>query len=981
VVQSDRTITRFQTQKTGALLGYLALNLQSSHSREVLAELLWPGGDPIAVRNRLNQAVSSLRRQLEPANVVYGSVLLTDQRSIRLVPEAIVTDVEEFQKLIHKAETTEANHQRKIFLKKAAELYGGEFLQGYYSDWVGMEQLRLSDMYLNALYDLLDVSRDTGDFELAIRAANLILKGDPADEGTHCDLMRLYIDAGRHSAAKRQFEELTRILAAEEAVPSDEARELSLEATTKRASPSSPTLMAEAANAPADIEIPEFGGSSFPSPTNRFVGRETDIRKLTANLTEDSTRLITIVGLGGSGKTRLALQVARGLHETFANSVFFVPLADTKDARHIEEMIAQAIGMRGSENLIKRLQRNETTLLLLDNFEQLAEQGAELVQSLLEEVSSLKCLVTSRQPLRIDSERIYPLAPLPIPKVTDSVDDLVLNPSVALFVDRAQAALPDFQITPRNSDIVRQICQRLEGLPLAIELVASWAKTVAPGQMIAMLADRFALLESRRRDISARHRTMRAVIDSSVGLLSPELQSLFYKLSVFQGGWSLESAAQVCATPQILSAMDGLTEHSLIQIDDADAESIRFRMLDTLRDYASEHVPAAVQAECANAHAAFFTVLADEGAEQLLRNDQGLWIARLEAEYANFTAAFRWYLDHSLVEPALRLANALTIFWELWGRTGEGRNWIETALDHVDDANPVDAKTRAQAMNNLARMIWVHGDFAESICWHDQALEAWQAIGDTRGIIAAQFNIQLEAHRTRNYARSKALLEDNLERAERIGDKYIQTRCWLALGNNFVELRQLEEARRHYEQSLQIARDIENKLRIAMALNNLGNLATLLEQYELARHYLLEAVSLLEEIGARPSITDTLLHLAKLERRQNDIPAALKWLEKVWKNAPEETYHIQGLFVEQAFAAYGLGNPSLAAVFLGFVDRQREELGALNVDIELSEYDGLIASLRGTLSASNYESAWRLGRDLDLQKAAARRLTRAGRGG
>ena len=186
MVQSDRTITRFQTQKTGALLGYLALNLQSSHSREVLAELLWPGGDPIAVRNRLNQAVSSLRRQLEPANVVYGSVLLTDQRSIRLVPEAIVTDVEEFQKLIHKAETTEANHQRKIFLKKAAELYGGEFLQGYYSDWVGMEQLRLSDMYLNALYDLLDVSRDTGDFELAIRAANLILKGDPADEGTHC---------------------------------------------------------------------------------------------------------------------------------------------------------------------------------------------------------------------------------------------------------------------------------------------------------------------------------------------------------------------------------------------------------------------------------------------------------------------------------------------------------------------------------------------------------------------------------------------------------------------------------------------------------------------------------------------------------------------------------------------------------------------------------------------------------------------------
>ncbi len=334
-------------------------------------------------------------------------------------------------------------------------------------------------------------------------------------------------------------------------------------------------------------------------------------------LSDPDARLVTIVGMGGCGKTRLALQCAHDLLGSFEGAVFFVALADIQDAGQIGEALASAMGVRDAQNVRRRLVQNSTTLLVLDNFEHIVEQGADAVQSLLEEIPGLKCLVTSRNALRIDAERTYTLGPFPSPPNTDEVSELIENPSVALFVDRAQAALPDFQLTPRNAETVRQVCERLEGWPLAIELAASWAKTISPSQMLNMLADRFALLESRRRDISARHRTMRAVLDSGVGLLAADLRELFSRLAVFNGGWTLEAAAFVCRRPVVLYAMESLAEQCLIQTESSNGDRLRFRMLDTLRDYAMEHLPAADFAETANLHAEFFSKLAAEGAPNL----------------------------------------------------------------------------------------------------------------------------------------------------------------------------------------------------------------------------------------------------------------------------------------------------------------------------------------------------------------------------
>lgn len=969
VLQSDRTITRFQTQKTGALLAFLALDLSTAHPREVLAELLWPGADPVAVRNRLNQAVSSLRRQLEPPGIAHGSVLLTDQRTIRLNPESIETDVQEFTRRVELAESASSTEEKLVNLKRAIDVYGGEFLKGTYVEWATMEQLRLADLYTGALFDLLDASREVGDIDQAIRAATLLLKDDPTDEGTHCDLMQLYLDASRPAAAKRQFDELTRILAAEGEVPSDEAYNLNREASSKRSTIARPmrVVVREAAqpeSIPEEHSIP-----TLPSSLNRFVGREIEIAKLKQMLADDGTRLVTIMGVGGCGKTRLALQTAQELSPLYGNKVYFAPLADLHDARQIEETIANSIGVRETENIGRRLRQNEKTLLVLDNIEHLVDDGAGIVQALLESTPTLKCLVTSRCPIRIDAERCYLLSPLPWPSETESVGDLIQNPCVALFVDRAQAALPDFQLTPRNAEVVRILCQRLEGLPLAIELAASWAKTVAPAQMVSLLTDRFALLESRRRDISPRHRTMRAVIDSGVGLLTSDLKTLFHRLSVFNGGWTLESAAEVCQRPDVLHAMEALVEQSLIQPETADGESLRFRMLDTLRDYAAEHLPTSDKAETSNLHAEYFSKFAEQASESLRGAEQPIWTDRLDAEYSNVSAAFRWYLDHELVEAALFLANQLGTFWEIKGRAREGRRWIEACLACIDVDHPVGKQILAEAKTILARLTWIRGDFEQATRWHEECLAEWQRIGDSRGIIYAQINMQQEAHRTRDYPRSVSLLEDNLRRAAELNDKNLLARTWLAMGNTTVELRFFDQAREHYEQSLNVAREAENLHRVAHALNNLGNLALLSKQHDLARHHLTQALEGFEEAGAKSFATGTLLLLAKLERRERNLEAAQVLLGKAWAHDPEETYHIQTLLVEHAHAAASRNDAILAATLLGFLEHQREASGALNFDVEKDEFESLVLSIRNALSESEFKGAWTLGRTLDLSEA------------
>lgn len=488
--------------------------------------------------------------------------------------------------------------------------------------------------------------------------------------------------------------------------------------------------------------------------------------------------------------------------------------------------------------------------------------------------------------------------------------------------------------------------------------------------MLSMLTDRFTLLESRRRDISARHRTMRAVIDSGVDLLAPDLKTLFHRLSVFQGGWTLEAASFVCQRPDVLHSMGALVDQSLIVADSSDSDSYRFRMLDTLRDYAAEHLPSADAAEAANLHAEFFSTLASQAHLGLTGPDQAVWLDRLSLDFANIAAAFRWFLEHDLTESALDLCSSLVPYWEFVGGAQVGIDWLESALQKAEVMPDVAAIAIARAKTSLARLIWLHGGFERAAALHPSCLQMWRGIDCSRGIALAQLNIQMEAHRQRDYQRSLALLEDNLKRARESEDHDMIERTLIGMGNTYVELQSFDEARTHYESSLKWSRQYGNRRRIGISLNNLGNLAILSGQYTLARHNLTQALQEFQDLHAKPLTIETLTLLGRLERLEGNLSAARTCLEQAWQLNPEEPYQIQVILLEIAKCSYESGKALEAATLFGFVAEFKEATGALNYDIEKSTLDQFEMSLKASLSKSEYAEAQSLGRTLDLGQAA-----------
>jgi len=459
-------------------------------------------------------------------------------------------------------------------------------------------------------------------------------------------------------------------------------------------------------SSPRSAEAPSL---RLPMQFTRFFGREEEIARLqelvNGERADDHSRLITLTGPGGSGKTRLAIECVRQAASVRAGAVWFVPLADLIDARLIPAAILGTLCPNTStrsealEEVVAAL-ANRPTLLILDNFEHLVESGAALVKTLLECVPTLTCLVTSRQRLGLEGEQEFPVAPLPTPSAPGTPERLLEFASVQLFVDRAQLTRPDFQVTARNAADVAALCDRLEGIPLAIELAAPWIQSLTPAQILSRIERRFDLLVSRRRDIGPRHVTLRAALEWSYRLLSPELQRFFARLSVFRGGWTLETAEAVCgnaevweygsqaptqppshtSTPHLLARLQA---HSLVVAEEAEG-GMRYRLLETLREYANEQLSAAERERLARRHAAYYLELAENTKAKGAGAEQAEGLARLEEEHDNFRAALEWALA-SEPEIALRLTVALWRFWYVRGYLNEGRRWLEEALSRSED--------------------------------------------------------------------------------------------------------------------------------------------------------------------------------------------------------------------------------------------------------------------------------------------------------
>ena len=521
-----------------------------------------------------------------------------------------------------------------------------------------------------------------------------------------------------------------------------------------------------------------FGHVPLPVPLTSLIGREQELSELITLLGQTNVRLVTVAGPGGTGKTRLALEVAAHLRGTFRDGVVFVDLAPLRDAQFVLPTIAGALGVRErpGQPLLETLCRflaPKRLLLLLDNCEQVLEAAPEIA-ALLATCPQLSVLATSRATLRVRGERVFPVSPLPLPPQTlPDVEGLAHVPAVALFLERARASHPAFALTPDTAAAVAAICHRLDGLPLAIELAAAWIHVLPPVALLDRLEQRLLLLTGGSRDLPARQRTMRDAIAWSYDLLAEAEQTLFRRLAVFVGGWTLEAAEVLndgTGDLDVLGGLEALMAASLVQaVEHPDGER-RFGMLETLREFGMARLVSQGEVdEVSRRHADYFLALAQAGGAALGGAAPGEWVTRLEVEQANIRAALSWLRDRGESAAGLRLAAALGGFWRLRSANTEGRAWLETFLAQ-EGATEESSADRIAALRWAGEIAGLLGDPAAAEARLTESLSLARERGDKRGVAAALGAIGSALYQNVDVASCIAPFTEAVELSREVGD-------------------------------------------------------------------------------------------------------------------------------------------------------------------------------------------------------------------
>jgi predicted ATPase/DNA-binding SARP family transcriptional activator len=922
---AGRVITRFATQKTGSLLAYLAHFLDRPHPREALIDLLWPESSPQAARQSLSQSLHLLRRLLEADGVVPGTVILADRRMVRLNPAVVTTDVAQFEQAVAAAAGAPGDPERRHWLVEAVERYHGPLLVGYADLWVLGEQERLAELYFQALGQVTVLLEAIGERERALEYARRGVGMDSLREEGHQEVMRLLAARGEPGAALRQYRQLERLLAQElGSTPSPETRALARKLAGCAEELGEPGAVGDPAvrRLPAAHADPPGGGRVaspvppidhrvsrpyLPQPLTRFFGRTAECARLAELFRAGETRLVTLLGPAGSGKTRLALEVAAGQRDARRGAVWFVPLEDLAECPgatplwQVAEAVRDALQLprlpeiEPLEQVIAALSRQITgsggggPLLVLDNFEQLVAEGATVVRTLLERVPTLTCLVTSRRRLSLSGEREFPVCPLPVPTQTVSAEQLCLCPSVQLFVDRAQAVRPDFALRKENAAAVADVCRRLEGLPLALELAAARAAVLTPTQILEHLERRFDFLVGQHRDTPARHRTLRAAIEGSYRLLSPDQQRFFTRLAVFRGGWTLAAAEWIAAPPSAAECvraprgplpvddLERLRECSLVTAEHTDGE-VRFRMLEALREYAREQWTTAEQAATEPRHAQYFLTMAEQAAPQLQGADQEVWLERLEREHGNLRAALDWAAAHGEAFLGLRLGGALWEFWQVRGYPTEGRKRLADLLA-LPEASERTA-FRAKALLGAGALASDQGDYTAARHLLQESLSIWRELGEESAIADTLHFLADVVYYQSHYDEARALYEESLLLRRELGDRRGIARSLESLGSLTRRLNDPQGTRAFYEESLALRRRLGNKVELAASLGNMGNAARDRGDYAAARSHYDASLALRREVQDRDGVGDALQNLGAVAFDEGDLPAARTFLEE-----------------------------------------------------------------------------------------------------
>jgi predicted ATPase/transcriptional regulator with XRE-family HTH domain len=642
------------------------------------------------------------------------------------------------------------------------------------------------------------------------------------------------------------------------------------------------------AHRPVEAAIPTHASVRLPQPTTPLIGRETDVAEVTAFLdptTSGATRLLTLVGPGGVGKTRLAMAAAAALAEHYADGVIFVELAPLRDSRLVPATIARCLGLqdsggRSARELLLATVYDRQLLLVLDNFEHVLD-ATSLLTDMLAGSPNLRLLVTSRTVLRLRGERRLGVQPLSAPSTEASPDAVAAAPAVRLFVERAQAVAPSFVLDVNNAASMAAICRHLDGLPLAIELAAARVGLLGPPALLRRLERRLALLTRGVADLPERQQTLRATLVWSHDLLGSDEQVLFRRLAVFAGGWSLKAAEYVCAggglpAEEVLDRLQVLVDNSLIQVQrlDAPTHEPRFGMLETVREFAEELLEASDDGPALRVrHATYCLGLTQEAEPHLTGADQRAWFDRLDQELDNLRAALAWARSAGQVELGLRLAGALAVFFEERGHVREGCEWLEALTRGLGErgfASPLYAR----ALATLGWLKLMRGDYPDAAALAEQSLACWRQLGQAGNSSVALNTLAYVARRDRDLARHESLFRASLDVCRAQGDTLgaAAVLSWLstqkrAEGDLDGAAAMLDESLRLYQASGAVGG-------IAYVKLHLGALAMVREDHVAAQMLFDESLRLYQSLGDRGDVAYATGALAGLAAQTGQLERA-----------------------------------------------------------------------------------------------------------
>jgi len=670
---------------------------------------------------------------------------------------------------------------------------------------------------------------------------------------------------------------------------------------------------------------------NLPAQLSSFIGREQEIGAARRML--GGTRLLTLAGTGGAGKTRLALQVAAEVIEDFPDGVWLVDLAPLSDPGLLPQTVAGVLGLgeEGSDRTLTETLtdalRLKSLLLLWDNCEHLVDACARLAESLLRACPGLRLLATSRESLAISGEAVLPVPSLSLPPARAATPEALAGcESVRLFVDRATSALPAFRLSDGNAPAVAQVCARLDGIPLALELAAARVRVLTPEQIAGRLDDRFRLLSGGTRTALPRQQTLRALIDWSHALLAPAEQALLARLSVFGGGWPLEAAEAVCAGGdvedwEILDLLARLVAKSLVVAEPPADGQVRYRLLDSLHSYAADRLAETGGGEALAArHAAWFLALAEEAEPHLSGPAQASWLNRLERDHDNLRAALGRFAQTDPV-ASLRLSGALWKFWWMRGYFTEGRGFLERALTAGAGADPA---LRAKALSRAGILAEAQGDYVTAIARYEEGLSLHESLGDQLSVASLLTN----------------------------------------LGNAASSQGEWSSARRYYEEGVAICRELEDQKRVAILLMNIGIVANHQKKYAEARALYEESLAIFRRRQDFGPLSSVLLNLGDLAHTQRDYAKAHVYLSESLQVAEEigEKNCIPSILITLGYNAWPQGQYEQAARLFGAATALLGSIGLSLSSHDTAAFAENVAVVRAELGEEKFQAAWEQGK-------------------